>query len=84
MTATRVEPREVRVACVLDEMSYACFAPECRLSPVGRTTWREELEAEPPHLLLVESAWNGNGGAWQWAVASYPSGPETGLPPCGR
>lgn len=80
MTATRVEPRELRVACVLDEMSYACFSPECRLSGVGRTTWREELEAQPPHLLLVESAWNGNGGAWQWAIASYPSGPEQGLP----
>jgi hypothetical protein len=80
MTATRVEPRELRVASVLDEMSHACFAPECDLAPVGRSTWREELEARPPHLLLVESAWNGNGGAWQWAVASYPSGPEVGLP----
>src|SRR4051794_7775125 len=80
MTAARVEPRELRVASVLDEMSHACFAPECRLLPVGRTTWQQQLEAQPPHLLLVESAWNGNGGAWQWGVASYPSGPETGLP----
>jgi hypothetical protein len=80
LTASRVEPRELRVAAVLDEMSHACFAPECQLAAVGRTTWREELEAQPPHLLFVESAWNGNGGAWQWAVGTYPSGPEVGLP----
>jgi hypothetical protein len=25
--------------------------------------------ARPPHLLLVESAWRGNGGAWQYRIA---------------
>ncbi|HEY2636010.1 MAG TPA: hypothetical protein VGI54_01365, partial [Solirubrobacteraceae bacterium] len=52
--------RGLRVAGILDEMSRACFAPECRLDTgFGLEDWRERLEAAPPHLLLVESAWSG-------------------------
>src|SRR5699024_11708816 len=30
--------------------------------------WKEELRAEPIDLLLVESAWAGNHGAWQYQL----------------
>jgi Glycosyl transferases group 1 len=72
---------EMRIAAILDEASEACLAPECRLDTgFGRDDWREQLEAEPPHLLLVESAWAGNGGGWAGAIAPHPDSPQAGLP----
>jgi SAM-dependent methyltransferase len=76
----RVDPRELRVATVMDEMSRACFAPECELVSFGMEDWRDALEAHEPHMLLVESAWNGNGGTWQYGVASYTHPHYAGLP----
>jgi spore maturation protein CgeB len=76
-----VELRQLHVAGVLDDMSRACFDPECRLNcDFTMTDWRERLEAIPPHLLLVESAWSGNRGGWQYGVASYPHPDYRGLP----
>ncbi len=72
--------RRLRVASILDEMSAACFAPECDLVPLSLTGWAEELDERPPDLLLVESAWNGNGGEWQYRIAQYPRGDLVGLP----
>ena len=74
------DPRELRVGAVLDEMSRACFAPECELISFGPDDWRQVLEDRPPHLLLVESSWQGNGGSWQYQVASYTHPDYLGLP----
>ncbi|MEA2496015.1 MAG: hypothetical protein QOJ29_3926 [Thermoleophilaceae bacterium] len=70
----------LRVAAILDDISTACFAPECRLMRIAPTTWRDELEAVRPDLLLVESAWSGNSGAWQYRVGSYPHVDYAGIP----
>jgi len=70
----------LRVASILDEMSEACFAPECELVPLTLEGWREQLKQSPPDLLLVESAWSGNDGEWQYRVAQYPRKDLTGLP----
>lgn len=73
--------RELKVAAILDEMSQACFGPECRLDTgFGANDWEERLSASPPHMLLVESAWSGNGGGWQYCVASYQHPRYAGLP----
>lgn len=70
---------ELRVAAILDEVSEACLAPECDLDTgFGAHDWRERLEAYPPHLLLVESAWAGNGGGWLYGVAEHAEAPEPG------
>jgi SAM-dependent methyltransferase len=83
-TAERKPPRpqggRLRVASILDEMSEACFAPECDLVPLALGGWREQLDQRPPDLLLVESAWNGNGGEWQYRIAQYPREDLAGLP----
>jgi hypothetical protein len=72
---------ELRVAAILDEASEACLAPECRLDTgFGPGDWRERLEGQPPHLLLVESAWAGNGGSWAGALAPPRGSPQAGLP----
>ncbi len=42
--------------------------------------WLEVLEAQQPHVLLVESAWQGNQGAWQYKVGAYSYPGSVGLP----
>ena len=74
-----IDPRELRVAAVLDEASAACLGPECELIEVTSDGWREELEEREPHLLLVESAWAGTSGSWQYQVASYDHPDSAGL-----
>ena len=65
---------KLRVAGYLDEMSAACFEPDCDLLRIDSDDWAEALETHEPHLLLVESAWRGNGGSWHYMVA--PTRPD--------
>ena len=74
------DPRDLRVAAVLDEMSANCFGPECDLLTFDSEHWEERLEEHQPHLLLVESAWRGNGESWRYMVGTYPSPHPQGLP----
>ena len=74
------DPRELRVAAVLDEMSANCFGPECDLLTFDSEHWQDRLEDHRPHLLLVESAWRGNGETWRYLVGSYPRPGLRGLP----
>ncbi len=78
--APPADVRQLRVAGVLDEMSAACFGPDCDLLRIDSEGWAEQLEAHEPHLLLVESAWQGNNGSWQYMVASYTHPDYIGLP----
>ena len=78
--ATRQAGERLRVASILDEMSAACFAPECDLAPLALDGWAAQLDERAPDLLLVESAWNGNGGEWQYRIAEYPRKDLVGLP----
>ena len=61
-------------------MSAACFEPDCDLLRIDSEGWAEALEAHEPHLLLVESTWQGNNGSWQYMVASYTHPDYIGLP----
>ena len=70
----------LRVAAIFDEMSAACFAPECDLIPLTFDGWREQLDRHRPDLLLVESAWSANDGEWQYRIAKYPRKDLVGLP----
>jgi len=68
------DPRAVSdliVGAILDEFSLACFQPECRVATFRPDNWRPILERERPHFVLVESAWKGNGGSWEYRVAQY-------------
>ena len=71
---------KLRVAGVLDEMSAACFEPDCDLLRIDSDDWAQALETHEPHLLLVESTWQGNNGSWQYMVASYTHPDYIGLP----
>lgn len=62
---------DLRVLSILDEFSQSCFEPDCNLIPVRPDNWDAILRRARPHFLLVESAWKGNQGSWEYRVASY-------------
>ncbi|MDD4868785.1 MAG: methyltransferase domain-containing protein, partial [Mycobacterium sp.] len=72
----------VTLATIMDEFTAACFKPEARLLAVTPDNWRSVLEQERPNALFVESAWQGNAGAWasQLTRAQHiPNGPLLAL-----
>ena len=58
----------LKVACITDDFTYQCFAPECQLYPLSPDNWEEELTTGSPDMLLVESAWLGKEGLWRRKV----------------
>ncbi|QUY62748.1 FkbM family methyltransferase [Gulosibacter molinativorax] len=54
----------ITIACILDEFSYECFAPEANLVQLTPTAWEEQLELAHPDVLFVESAWRGHENTW--------------------
>lgn len=63
--------KRLKVASVLDVFSDSCFAVECDLIRIRPDNWEALLDSEKPDMLLVESAWNGNNGAWQYLIGTY-------------
>lgn len=59
------ERPDIRVACIMDPFSYACFKYECMLMHLNASTWRRQIQHFKPNLLLVESAWRGLDGSWR-------------------
>jgi spore maturation protein CgeB len=59
----------LRVAVVLDDFSRLALGFEWQQVVVKPSSWRATLEADPVDLLFVESAWHGNGDAWQYHLA---------------
>lgn len=70
---------DLRVGVVLDDFSALAYRYEwdqVALTPQG---WRAQVvEPRPLDLLFVESAWHGNGDAWQYHLAG-PSAPRPAL-----
>lgn len=66
-----------RVGVILDDFSRSAFAPEWEQVALTPETWRDELTAGLD-LLFVESAWNGNSGAWQYHLTG-PTAPRPAL-----
>ncbi|WP_130648630.1 glycosyltransferase family protein [Egicoccus halophilus] len=78
-----VEPvavADLRVAGILDTFTRACVAPEVDLVTFSPESWRDQLEQRPPHLLFVESAWQGNDGSWQYRIGQYDDVASIGHP----
>jgi ubiquinone/menaquinone biosynthesis C-methylase UbiE/spore maturation protein CgeB len=72
--------KDLRVAAVLDTFSESSFGPECDLVTFRPDNAEAVLTRQLPHLLLVESAWQGNGGAWQYQVGTYNYAESVGVP----
>lgn len=62
--------REARVAVIADEFTLAELQGATTTCAIGLRTWRKQLDEFRPQLLIVESAWAGNGGQWRGHVES--------------
>ncbi len=62
---------QLKLGSILDEFTASCFEPECNVITFRPDNWQETLEQYPPDGILVESAWRGNDGAWQYRIAKY-------------
>lgn len=69
----------LRAAVIMDEFSSECFHPECHLIPITPENWSTVVERERPEVLLVESAWHGNQGAWQSHLIRAEHTPDSPL-----
>lgn len=63
--------RDLKVACIFDEFTMSNFQNEVELITFTPENWKTVLTKEKPHLLFVESAWHGNGGAWEYQIGKY-------------
>lgn len=60
----------IKVACVMDEFTFHCYAPECELFPLTPEHAIGELEAFGPDLLFIESAWRGKDELWNRKIGT--------------
>lgn len=61
--------QSIRIACILDEFSYASFSPECETIQLKCGSHIQQLERFKPDLFFVESAWSGINNSWDSQVA---------------
>jgi spore maturation protein CgeB len=61
---------DLTVAVILDPFSELAYRYEWNQVLCSPADWRLTLESRPPDLLFVESAWNGNRGAWRLAMST--------------
>ena len=59
------------VAAILDTFTEHSFRYEADLLLLSRKNWRTEIEQKQPAFLLVESAFQGNNGEWQYLILDY-------------
>ncbi|MGV3247172.1 CgeB family protein [Rothia sp. 11254D007CT] len=65
----------VRAAVILDDFSLQAWGAEFETVVVTPEDWLQQITENPVDFLLVESAWAGNGGAWQYHLTG-PSAPR--------
>ena len=65
------ELHELKVAAIFDEFTMASYEPECQLITFTPDNWKSTLLDEQPDVLIVESAWKGNSGAWEKKIVKY-------------
>ena len=61
---TQGQSGQKKVACIMDDFTFNCYQPECRLQQLTPNGWQQELETFQPELLFIESAWRGKDELW--------------------
>jgi spore maturation protein CgeB len=61
---------DLKIACILDPLSYSCFSPESKFLQLTPEHWQEEIQAFAPDLFFVESAWQGKDDLWIGKVSN--------------
>ena len=59
---------ELKIAVIMDEFTYNCYAPECELMQVTPEHFREEIDAFCPDMLFIESVWRGKDNLWRFKL----------------
>lgn len=62
---------ELRVGVIGDEFTRTTLAGSFTTELISRQTWREQLETLSLDLIIIESAWEGNGGEWARGIGHY-------------
>lgn len=60
--------KRLKVAAIMDEFTYYCYAPECDLMQVTPDDFKEELDGFEPDLLFIESVWRGKDNLWRFKL----------------
>lgn len=66
--------KNLRVAGVMDEFTFHSYNPECQLLQLHPERCIEQLDEFQPHLLFIESAWQGLDQLWRLKIST--NGPE--------
>ena len=61
---------DLRVACIFDEFTMNCFKDMVDIIPLTPYNWKLEMTLKKPHILIVESAWEGKDKLWYKKIAS--------------
>ncbi|MGZ4954017.1 MAG: glycosyltransferase [Methylobacter sp.] len=61
---TKLPLKNIRVACIMDEFTFASYKDTCTLQQLSPGNWEEELNLLRPHILFIESAWRGKNDEW--------------------
>lgn len=59
---------KLRVAAIMDEFTYHCYAPECDLMQVTPDHFKEEIDRFQPDMLFIESVWRGKDNLWRFKL----------------
>lgn len=60
--------RRLKVAAIMDEFTYTCYAPECDLMQVTPEGFKEEIDGFLPDMLFIESVWRGKNNLWRFRL----------------
>lgn len=60
---------DVRIAAIMDEFTFTSYRDVCQVHPLTASDWAQELDACKPHLLFIESAWEGKNSSWQRKIS---------------
>lgn len=63
--------KDLKVACIFDVFTMSCYEKDVQLIPITPENCLFVLEQTKPDILIVESAWKGNDGAWEYKIAEY-------------
>jgi hypothetical protein len=61
--------KDIRIAAILDPFSESCLNGVCNIKNLSIDAWEYEIEEFRPHILLIESAWDGKGRGWRKKVS---------------
>lgn len=64
------ELKELKIACIMDEFTLNSYLPECNLLELTPEGWKEEIDEFVPHLIFIESAWQGKDKLWYRKIAN--------------